>query len=104
MWLIVSVLAAMIVTGAYLFISDKYKVSMLAIALWGLSLCIFVDHAMGYMSDPSGGFLEISTETFVLSIAMLIPIFAAWEIYVLVSKLKDKHITDCSEINVIEGV
>lgn len=97
MWLIVTALTAIMVTAAYLFISDKYKVGLLAMALWGLSVCIFVDHVMGYLMEGGGEFFEINAEAFVLSIAMLIPIFAIWEVYVLVVKLRAKHLSGVKE-------
>lgn len=90
MWLIITALAALLVTGAYVFISDKYKTGTLAIALWGLALCVFVDHVMGFMNE-GGEFFEIGAEPLVLSIAMLIPVFAVWELYALISKLRAKH-------------
>lgn len=90
MWLIVTALAALAVTAAYIFVSDGYKLNMLMAALWGLTVCIFVDHTMGFLAE-GGEFLEISTESLILSITMLIPIFAVWECYLLYSKLKAKH-------------
>ena len=93
MWLIITTLAALLVTATYLFVSDKHRIGMLALALWGLSACIFVDHVMGYMAEP-GEFFEIGAEPLVLSIAMLIPIFAIWELYVLVQKLREEQIME----------
>ena len=51
---------------------------------------IFVDHILGY---GGGEFLEMQTNGLitsgvVLGIVMLIPIFAIWEVMVLISKRK----------------
>lgn len=48
MWLIVTTVAAMLVTAGCLFSSEKYRFGPLAIALWGLAVCIFVDHVGGF--------------------------------------------------------
>lgn len=102
MWLIVTALAALIVTAAYLFVSDGFKLNLLMAALWGLTACIFVDHAMGFLME-GGEFLEISAEALILSITMLIPVFAVWECYVLYSKLKAKHASGVAE-TATEGI
>jgi hypothetical protein len=97
MWLIISSMAAMAVTAAYLFISDKYRIGVLGLALWGLTACIFVDHTMAYLMEGGGEYLEIGVEPLVLSITMLIPLFAIWEMYVLVIKLREKHLSKYNE-------
>lgn len=95
MWLIVSLLAALIVTGASFITPAKYKLGFLSLALWGLSACLFIDHALGY---EGGEFLEMTTDGMitngiVLGIAMLIPIFIIWESYIVVQNLKESSVT-----------
>lgn len=103
MWLIVTTIAAMLVTAGYLFSSEKYRFGPLALALWGLSVCIFVDHVGGFLAE-GGEFFEIGSEAFVLSIAMLIPIFALWEAYVYVKGIKTSESFVKNKETVEEGL
>jgi hypothetical protein len=95
MWLIVSLVAAIIVTAVWAYAPKKYKLDSLAIMLWGLGIMIFVDHILGY---EGGAFIEMETDGLiesgaVLGIAMLIPIFIIWEIQLVISKLKGEVTT-----------
>ena len=88
MWLVTTLIAALFVTAIGLFAPKKYKLDLLSIMLWGASVMIFVDHVIGY---EGGEFLEMQTDGLitngvVLGIVMLIPIFAIWELIVLISK------------------
>jgi len=103
MWLIISAMAALIVTAVYLFYSDKYRIGTLSLALWGLTVCIFIDHTMAFFMDGGGEYLEISAEALVLSFCMIIPIFMVWEIYAAVIKLREKHISDVNLTETIAG-
>ncbi|MGI5964594.1 MAG: hypothetical protein ACOX8L_01900 [Candidatus Methanomethylophilaceae archaeon] len=103
MWLIVTTVAAMLVTAGCLFSSEKYRFGPLAIALWGLAVCIFVDHVGGFLME-GGEFFEISSEAFVLSIAMLIPVFAIWEAYVFFKNLKTGKISVTNKKTAKESV
>lgn len=48
---------------------------------------IFVDHVLGWaLEGASGEFLDISAEAFVLSLCMVIPIFALWELLLVLDK------------------
>jgi len=90
MWLITTLIAALVVTAAWIFAPKKYQLNYLALMLWGLSVMLLVDHIMGYESGP---FLEMETDGLiengtVLGIVMLIPVFTVWEIYLAISKLK----------------
>ncbi|MBD3388797.1 MAG: hypothetical protein GF414_07860 [Candidatus Altiarchaeales archaeon] len=90
MWLIVSSVAAVAVTALWAFTPKKYKLGSLAIMLWGLSLMIFVDHALGYEGGP---FIEMETDGLiesgtVLGIAMIMPLFIIWEIQLVISKMR----------------
>jgi len=91
-WLITTLIAALAVTIAWIVVSEKYKLSFLALMLWGLSVMIFVDHVLGY---EGGAFLEMETDGLitsgiVLGIAMLIPVFILWEAVLVKAKLKNE--------------
>ncbi len=90
MWLITTLLAAVISTAFWMFSPEKYKLRILSLMLWGASVMIFVDHVLGY---EGGEFIEMTTEGMitngtVLGIAMLIPILIVWELYVIISMKK----------------
>jgi hypothetical protein len=90
MWLIISAVAALAVTALYFVAPREYRLDLLCLALWGLTFCIFVDHCLGY---EGGDFFEIDANALVLGISMLIPVFAVWEAYILVGKLKkESHV------------
>jgi hypothetical protein len=96
MWLITTLVAALAVTLAWIVTSkknaEKYKLSFLALMLWGLSTMILVDHMLGY---EEGAFLEMQTDGLitsgvVLGIAMLIPVFIFWEAVLVRAKVKNE--------------
>ena len=92
MWLLTTLIAAVVVTVASFAIPKKYDVKLLAMMLWGLGLMLIVDHVMSY--DGSGPFLEAKTTGLIesgvaLGVAMLIPVFTIWTISVTISKRKD---------------
>lgn len=74
MWLVVSAIAALIVTGAWIHRPGKNYYGQLSIGLWTLTVMISVDHVIGW-------FLE-GVEPFVLSLCVLIPILAVWGVMV----------------------
>lgn len=101
MWLITTLIAALAVTALWFIAPKKFRLGLLGLMLWGLSLMVMVDHVMGY--EGSGPFLEMTTDGLiengvVLGIAMLIPIFIIWEVYLAISKIKgdldEKKISD----------
>ena len=85
MWLIISILAAIIATVMWKFIPEvKIRLDSLAIMLWGMTLMILVDHVLGY---EGGAFFEVETDGLIssgafLGILMLIPVLAVWAAYV----------------------
>lgn len=88
MWLVVSAIAALIATGAWIHRPGKNYYSQLSIGLWALTAMISVDHVIGwFLEGAEGEFLEIGVEPFVLSLCMLIPILAVWELFVVIDKL-----------------
>lgn len=94
MWLITTLIAAIVATAAWHIAPKKYKLNFLSLMLWGSSLMILVDHIIGY---EGGAFLELETEGLItngtlLGIAMLIPILIFWEIVLITTTPKEKII------------
>jgi hypothetical protein len=94
MWLIISFMAALAATAAWIMAPKKYKLESLSLMLWGLALMVLADHVLGYSGGP---FIEMETDGLitsgtVLGIAMLIPVFIAWEISLVWSKLKEEKL------------
>jgi hypothetical protein len=94
-WLITSLIAAVVVAVLWVYTQKKYQLGFLGLMLWGLTIMVLVDHIIGY----SGGlFIEMETDGLItnailLGIVMLIPIFIIWQISLLHSKLKGKITT-----------
>ena len=92
MWLVTTLMAAIIVTAVWYFTKRDYRLDILSLMLWGTSIMILVDHIYGY---EGGAFLELETEGLItnatlLGIVMLIPIFIVWEIILILTKPKVK--------------
>ncbi len=92
MWLVTTIMAAIIVTVAWYFTKRDYRLDLLGLMLWGTSIMVLVDHILGY---EGGAFLELETEGLItnatlLGIVMLIPIFIVWEIILILTKPKEK--------------
>lgn len=90
MWLATTSIAASGVTLANFVLPKKYKLDFLALMLWGAVIMILVDHILGY---EGGSFIEKTTDgmitnSTVLGIAMLVPVFAIWGISLLISNLR----------------
>jgi membrane protein YdbS with pleckstrin-like domain len=95
MWLITSLLAAIIITVIRPYTPKKFKLGFLALMLWGLTIMVFIDHIMGY---KDGSFIEIETDGLIqngtlLGITMLIPVFFIWVIALFISKAKAHSLT-----------
>ena len=87
MWLITTLVTTIGATAVWFIAPKKYKLSFLCLMLWGASVMILIDHILGY---EGGEFIEMTTDGMitngtVLGIAMLIPIFVVWEMYVIIS-------------------
>ncbi|MCL2296110.1 MAG: hypothetical protein FWC29_03400 [Methanomassiliicoccaceae archaeon] len=78
--------AALIVTYSYLENSKRYGLRNLALVLWATTAMIFIDHTLGWLME-GGDYFDIGIEPFILSIAMIIPIFAVWEAFFLKNKI-----------------
>lgn len=88
MWLITTLIAALIATLLRFLLKKKYKLGFLSLMLWGATIMILVDHFLGY---EGGKFLEIETDGMIkngslLGIVMLIPVLFIWFITLFISK------------------
>ncbi len=91
MWLITALVAAIAATAAWFVAPKKLRLDVLSMLLWGASAMIFVDHVLGY---DGGEFIKMTTSGMitngtVLGIAMLIPVFIIWEVYVAISMKRE---------------
>jgi len=94
MWLLTTVIAAIIVTAIWYLKPKIYKLDLLSLMLWGTSIMIMVDHIIGY---DGGEFFEVQTEGLItngilLGFVMIIPILIIWEIILIISQQKEKFV------------
>lgn len=99
MWLITTMLCAVLATLAYIVLErktntgKKYKVHYLALMLWGAALMILVDHTIGYLQE-GGDFIEFETDGLVpsatlLGMLMLLPVLGVWAGALGLERLKE---------------
>ena len=96
MWLVTTIIAAIITTAAWYLTTKDYKLHILSLMLWGTSIMVLVDHLLGY---EGGAFLELETEGLItnstlLGIVMLIPIFIVWIFVLILTKSKRIKVID----------
>jgi len=94
MWLVTTVIAAIMVTAIWYIKPKIYKLDFLSLMLWGTSIMILVDHVLGY---DGGEFLEVQTDGLItngilLGFVMIIPILILWEIILIMSHPKEKSV------------
>lgn len=97
-----TMIAAVATTAVYLIWpkAKEYRVDLLVLMLWGLSLCLFIDHSLGYMLDGGSGldeYFDVSADGVIVGFLMLIPIYAVWELYVLLKKTAAEHSQDLKD-------
>jgi ABC-type transport system involved in multi-copper enzyme maturation permease subunit len=90
MWLITTLIAAIGVTILWYVAPKIYKLELLSLMLWGASIMILVDHLLGY---EGGTFVEMETgglitNSIVLGIVMLVPVFIIWITVLIIKKPK----------------
>lgn len=90
MWLVTSLIAALISTTIWGFVTKKAKLGFLSLMLWGLTVMISIDHVMGYEGGP---FFEMGTDGLissgiVLGILMLVPVLLVWGIALTIDKVR----------------
>ncbi len=95
MWLVALALATVISTMLWYFKDDgRYRLDVLSLILWGSTIMVFVDHAMGYYNEvilaglEGGEFVEVSWQAFMLSILLVCVAIALWELYLIFRKPK----------------
>lgn len=89
MWLLTTLIAALIATLLQFLVPKKYKLGLLSLMLWGATIMIVIDHVLGY---EGGQFLEVETNGMItsgtlLGIVMLVPIICIWLVALIISKL-----------------
>ena len=92
MWLVVTTFAAILATAFWYFLENtkkRYRLDVLTLMLWGASIMIFVDHCIGYITE-GGEFLEISVDSTILGIVMVMFALIIWGIFLLVSDPMEK--------------
>jgi peptidoglycan biosynthesis protein MviN/MurJ (putative lipid II flippase) len=89
MWLIMTALAAIIVTAIWYTRApeDKYKLGLLSLFFWGATLMWLVDHVIAYITE-GGEFFEINLDATLLGVAVIVFALFVWEIVLLVSDPK----------------
>ncbi|MCS7125872.1 MAG: hypothetical protein NZ929_03060 [Aigarchaeota archaeon] len=89
MWLLILLFSAVISTALWYVKAeeDKYMLKFLSLILWGASIMVFIDHLIGYLLE-GGYFIEISIESTVLGIVLVISALIIWEIALLVKDPK----------------
>jgi peptidoglycan biosynthesis protein MviN/MurJ (putative lipid II flippase) len=89
MWLIMTALAAVIVTAVWYVKApeDKYKLGLLSLFFWGATLMWMVDHVMAYITE-GGEFFEINLDATLLGVAVIVLALFVWEIVLVVSDPK----------------
>lgn len=101
MWLVTSILFALLATGAFFILGKKkrseWKVGTLALMLWGTAIYVFVDHLIPFLEE-GGPFIEVATNGLVenstiLGLLMLVPIVLVWLGLVFLGRTKGKEKT-----------
>lgn len=89
MWLIMTALAAVIVTAIWYVKApeDKYKLGLLSLFFWGATLMWLVDHVIAYITE-GGEFFEINLDATLLGVAVIVFALFVWEIVLVVSDPK----------------
>jgi len=90
MWLITTLLVTVIVTILWFILPRFYRLDLLSLMLWSASFMILVDHIFNY---DEGSFVEMETSglitnSIVLGIVMLIPVFVIWITVLIIKKPK----------------
>lgn len=92
MWLITTLIFALIATLLRYLLNKKYKLGFLSLMLWGATVMILTDHLLGY---KGGKFLEFETDGLIrngtlLGVLMFIPVFIIWLISLFTPNLKNQ--------------
>jgi len=90
MWLVILAFAATIATAIWYVKAenDKYLLKFLSLILWGTTIMVMVDHALPFLIEGGGEFLEMTPEATVLGVVMLIAALVVWEVALLIKDPK----------------
>jgi len=89
MWLVITLIAAILVTALWYFSESESRLEILGLMLWGASIMMFVDHTLGYLAE-GGEFFELSTEATLLGVILVAVAFAVWEILLILEDPKGR--------------
>jgi len=86
MWLLVTALAAVLVTALWYLSApiDRYKLGFLSLVYWGATLMWLVDHVMAYVQE-GGSFFEIDASATGLGVSVLILGLVVWLIRLVIA-------------------
>ncbi|MEN2975293.1 MAG: hypothetical protein ABDH32_06945 [Candidatus Caldarchaeales archaeon] len=89
MWLVILVIASILSTALWYTKAgeDKYMLKFLSLILWGASTMVFIDHLVGYMLE-GGEFIEVSVESTLLGIVLVLSALIIWWIAITIKDLK----------------
>lgn len=89
MWLIMTVLAAVVTTIIWYIKSpeDKYKLGLLSLAFWGATLMWLVDHIIAFATE-GGAFFETGLDATMLGVSVIVFALLIWLVVLLVSDPK----------------
>jgi hypothetical protein len=93
MWLVTTLVAALIPTALWAFVTKKARLGFLSLMLWGLTGMITIDHVLGYEGGP---FFEMETDGLIssgilLGILMLIPVILVWGIALIIDRVRGNN-------------
>ncbi|MCF8884640.1 MAG: hypothetical protein QXK95_01135 [Nitrososphaerota archaeon] len=97
MWLIIILFASVFSTALWYSKAedDKYMLKLLSLLFWGASIMIFIDHLIGYAVEGEE-FIDLSAESIILGIVLLVSLLIIWEIILLVKDPKKVVWRKCS--------
>jgi hypothetical protein len=92
MWLVTTIIAALISTALWALVPKRAKLGFLSLMLWGLTVMVSIDHLLGYEGGP---FFEMETDGIILNgvvlgILMIVPVLLIWGIALFIEKVKGR--------------
>ena len=89
MWLIMTLLAAIITTVVWYIKApdDKYKLGVLSFLFWGASIMWLVDHIIAFQTE-GGEFFEINQDATLLGLSIILIALLIWVATLLISDPK----------------
>ena len=89
MWLIMTSMAAIVATAVWYAKAphDEYKLGFLSLMFWGATIMWLVDHVVAYVIE-GGEFFEVSLDSTLLGVCVVLAGLLLWEIVLLASDPK----------------